>query len=230
MNRPLLLTAGILVVLAPAGYANSAARRATMTGSGGDGRCTVTVSVDHAAEIEISGDKGLLTTTAGQPAAWNRFTCNAPLPRNPVDFRVVRLGGRGTVRLIQDPLRTGGRAVIQINYSQSGRTNYSFDLQWRTPGGGAWQPGPPSRPAPVPDGFPIRASIRVCQDSVTDELNQRGYSYIVFDRTSSDNSAGRIDWITGYASGQKGFRTASFSFKCSVDSRYGKIRSVDVHR
>ncbi len=230
MNRSLLLTAGILVVLAQAGYANSAVRRATMTGNGGDGRCTVTVTVDHAAEIEISGDKGLLTTTVGQPAAWNRFTCNAPLPRNPVDFRVVRLGGRGTVRLIQDPRRTGGRAVIQINDSQSGRANYSFDLQWRTPGGGAWQPGPPPRPAPVPDGFPIRASIRVCQDSVTEELNERGYSYIVFDRTSSDNSSARVDWITGYASGQKGFRTASFSFTCSVDSRYGKIRSVDVSR
>ncbi len=113
--------------------------------------------MDHAAEVEISGDNGLLTTIAGQPAVWRRFQCNAPLPRNPADFRLVRLDGRGTLRLVQEPGGTRGRAVIQINDPKGGRANYAFDLQWRGMGH-----------APGPGGFPMPRAIRACQDLVTD--------------------------------------------------------------
>src|ERR1700733_1059673 len=130
MNKPILLTAVVLSALIQAAPANPVSRRATITGGGGNGRCTIEVSVDHAAEVEISGDNGLLTTVAGQPAAWHRFQCNTALPRNPPDFRFVKINGRGTVRLLQDPRNTGGRAVIHISDPQGGRGNYAFDLQW----------------------------------------------------------------------------------------------------
>ena len=106
MNTQILLSAAILAVLVQPAHANPLPLRATMTGGGGDGRCTIEVSVDHAAEVEITGDNGLLTTTAGQPALWRRFQCNAPMPRNPVDFRFVGINGRGTMRILQDPRRT----------------------------------------------------------------------------------------------------------------------------
>ena len=234
MNKPILLTAVVLSALIQAAPANPVSRRATITGSGGNGRCTIEVSVDHAAEVEISGDTGLLTTTAGQPAAWRRFQCNAPLPRNPVDFRFGGVNGRGTVRLIQDPRSTGGRAVVQITDPQGGRASYAFDLQWRGPGGGGgggWTPGSPSpSPGHGPGGFPMARAIQICQDSVTDRLKRDGYSYITFERTIPDNNPGRNDWVTGRVNAKRGFGTTRFSFSCSVDFRSGRVRSVDVSR
>jgi hypothetical protein len=205
--------------------ANPVSRRATITGGGGNGRCTVEVSVDHSAEVEISGDRGLLTTTAGQPATWRRFQCNTPLPRNPVDFRLGGTNGRGTVRLIQDPRSTGGRVVVQITDRQGGRATYSFDLQWRGPrNGGGWTPGH------GPGGFPMARAIQICQDSVTGRLNRDGYSYVTFERTFPDDNPGRNDWVNGRASAKRGFETTRFWFSCSVDFLSGRVRSVDVNR
>jgi hypothetical protein len=238
VNKTIFVCAVTCLSFVPAVHANPMSRRATITGSGGNGRCTIEVSVDHAAEVEISGDNGLLTTVAGQPAAWRRFQCNAPLPRNPPDFRFVKINGRGTVRLLQDPRNTGGRAVIHVSDPQGGRGNYTFDLQWggRNGGGwngGGWTPGPPDpRPGhgPNPGGFPTARAIQVCQNSVTDRLNQRAYSSVRFWRTASDNNSGRHNWISGTASAIRGHETTWFSFSCSVDSYSGRVHSVDVRR
>jgi hypothetical protein len=238
VNIQAFLSAAILVLLIPPAQANPASRRATITGVGGNGRCTIEVSVDHAAEVEVSGDTGLLTTIAGQPAVWRRFQCNAPMPPHPVDFRFVRISGRGTVRLLQDPRSTGGRAVIRIDDPQGGRGGYTFDLQWRGPGGGGWTPpGPPrppsghwpgSGPGPGPGGFPMARAIRICQDSVTNRLNRDGYQYVNFERTIPNNNPGRNDWVIGKVSGKRGFETRWFSYSCSVDFSSGRVRSVDV--
>jgi hypothetical protein len=217
MNKQIVFSAVVLSVLMQPAPANPVSRRATITGGGGNGRCSIEVSVDHAAEVEISGDTGFLTTTAGQPAAWRLFQCNVPMPRNPVDFRFGRTNGRGTVRLTQDPRSTGGRTVVQITDPQGGRAIYSFDLQWRGPrdGGG---------------GFPMARAIQICQDSVTNRLNRDGYSYVTFERTIPDDNPGRNDWVNGRASAKRGFETTRFWFSCSVDFRSGRVRSVDVNR
>jgi len=237
VNKFIFLSTAILGVLMPVAQANPVSRRATLTGGGGNGRCTIEVSVDDSAEVEVSGDMGLLTTISGQPAEWRRFQCNAPLPPKPVDFRFVRIGGRGAIRLIQDPRSTGGRAVIHIDDPQRSRGVYTFDLQWRGPGGGGWTPGPPPPqpghwPSPGsgagPGGFPTARAIRLCQDSVTTRLNRDGYHYVNFDRTSPVDNPGRHDWIKGTASGKRGFGTTWFSFSCSVDFGSGRVRSVDV--
>jgi hypothetical protein len=237
VNKHILLGATILVGLIQPAHANPVSRRATITGGGGNGRCTIEVTVDHEAEVEVSGDTGLLTTIAGQPADWHRFQCNAPLPSNPVDFRFVRINGRGNARLVQDPRSTGGRAVIHINDPQGGRGGYTFDLQWRGgPGGGGWTPGPSFPPAaghgagPSPGGFPMARAIRMCQDSVTNRLNRDGYQYVTFERMTPVDNPGRHDWITGTAIGKRGFGTTWFSFSCSVDFGSGRVRSVDVRR
>jgi hypothetical protein len=113
------------------------------------GRCTVEVNVDGAAEVEISGNHGVVTTIAGQPAHWLRFQCTEPLPSCPIDFRFVGTDGRGAARLCQDPRNTGGRAVIHINDGRGGRGGYTFDLWWRWSGRGDWAPGP-AHPTPGP--------------------------------------------------------------------------------
>jgi hypothetical protein len=237
MNKQIFLSAAILSLFILAAQANPVSRRAAITGGGGNGRCTIEVSVDHAAEVEISGDLGLLTTTGGQQSDWRRFQCNAPLPRNPVDFRFIRIAGRGAARLVQDPRSTGGRAVIQINDPQGGRGGYTFDLQWRGPASGGWTPGPPGPPPGQgpgpghwPGGFPMAKAIQACQDSVTDRLNRDGYSYVSFERTIPDNNPGRNDWVTGRVSAKRGLENRRFSFSCSVDFRSGRVRSVDVSR
>jgi hypothetical protein len=214
--------------LLQAAHANPVPRRATITGGGGNGRCTIEVIVDGSAEVEVSGDSGLLTTVSGQTSAWRRFQCNTPLPRHPADFRLSKLSGRGTVRLTQDPRNTGGRAVIHIGDPQAGRGNYTFDLQWQR-NRGVWPPGPPM-PVPGPGAFPMARVVRMCQDSVTDRLNQDGYSYITFERTTPDDNPGRHDWVTGTAKATRRFETRWFSFSCSVDFRAGIVRSVDVSR
>jgi hypothetical protein len=163
MNMQAFQAAAVLAALMPSGHANPVSRRGIITGAGGDGSCTIEVTVDGAAEVEVSSDMGLLTTTSGQPAVWRRFQCNTPLPAKPVDFRLVRIdANRGSIRLLQDPRSTGGRAVIRINDPKGGRGVYTFDLQWRGPGGGGWAPGPSVPPLghwPAPGGFPMAKAI-----------------------------------------------------------------------
>ncbi len=236
MCKQIFLGAVILAGLMQTANANPVSRRAAITGGRGNGRCTIEVTVDGAAEVEISGDLGLLTTLSGQPAAWRRFQCNAPLPRNPADFRFARIAGRGPMRLLQDPRSTGGRAVIHISDPQGGRGVYSFDLQWGGSRGGGWAPGPPAPPppghwpSPGPGGFPMARAIRVCQDSVTDRLNRDGYQYVNFERIIPDDNPSRHDWVVGSVSASRGYGSTWFSFSCSVDFSSGRVRSVDVRR
>lgn len=230
MNQQMFLAAAILAALLQPAHANPVPRQATITGVGGNGRCSIEVNVDGAAEVEVSGDSGLLTTMGGQPAEWRRFQCNVPLPQNPPDFRFVRINGRGTMGLIQDPRSTRGRAVIRINDPKGGRGVYAFDFQWRSSGGGPSAPAQGPWPSPGPGAFPMARAIRICQDAVTDWLNGNGYPYVTFERTIPDNTPGRHDWVTGTVNGKRRFAVDRFSFSCSVDFSSGRVRSVDVRR
>jgi hypothetical protein len=107
-------------------------RRASIVGSQGDeGKCTIEVRVDIAAEIEVNGDMGRIRTLSGQPANWVRFECSGPIPRNPSDFRFKGIDGRGNVQLIRDPMSTRGTAVVRIEDPKGGSEGYTFDLLWR---------------------------------------------------------------------------------------------------
>ncbi len=230
MSKQAFFRIALLAVLIPSIRANTESRRATIVGGGGGtGKCTIEVSVDDGAEVEVTGDTGLLRTISGQTASWRRFQCSTPLPRNPVDFRFIKVRGRGSARLIGDPRSNGGRAVVHIADPKGGRENYIVDLQWRAGG------GPPPGPPPPPPGrgpgrVPMAKAIRICQDSVTNRLTRDGYSAISFERTTPDDNPGRNDWVIGRVTGQRGSGTKRFSFSCSVDFSSGKVRSVDVRR
>jgi hypothetical protein len=104
-------------------------RRAEIRGGGGDGKCTIEVNVDGAAEVEIRGDHGRLRTLAGERAVWRRFVCNDVMPPNPRGFRFRGIDGRGRQELVQEP-RRGSPAVIRIEDPKGGREGYTFDLEW----------------------------------------------------------------------------------------------------
>lgn len=120
--------------------------RASITGGGGDGKCTIEVNVDGVAMVEVFQDQGRLITESGQPAEWRRMQCNQRMPANPYDFRFRGIDGRGNVSLVRDPAQNRGVALIRIEDRQGGREGYTFDLEWR--GGG--DPGPA---AGAPGGY-----------------------------------------------------------------------------
>jgi uncharacterized protein YfkK (UPF0435 family) len=105
-------------------------RRATFRGGNpNEGKCTIEVVVDGAAEVEVRGDTAVMRNLSGQPPQWRRFECSGPLPANPGNFRFKGIDGRGRQQLIRDP-RSGGSAVVRIEDPDNGSEGYTFDLIW----------------------------------------------------------------------------------------------------
>lgn len=235
VNKQVIVSLLFVVLPLQSLYATSLTRQATITG-GHDvkGKCTIAVDVDGVAELQISGDTGVLTTLSGQTAAWRRFQCSQPLPRNPGDFNLVGINSRGDIRLVRDPRANRGSAVIRIHDRKSGRAAYTFDMQWRGYGGGhSWPSAPPPFPPshyPGSGGDPTAGSIQLCHDAVTNRLNRDGYRYLAFERTIPDRNPGRNDSIIGLVNGRRGFEVTRFSFSCSVDFWSGRIRSLDMQQ
>ncbi len=118
--------------------AQQVSRRANITGNAVDGKCTIEVNVDGAAEVEVQGSEGRMRNLSGQPAVWRRFVCDGQMPANPHDFRFRGIDGRGSVQLVQDPRQNGGRIVFRIEDPQGGREGYTVDLEWRGSSDGRW--------------------------------------------------------------------------------------------
>ncbi len=251
MNIRFFLSTALLAAAAIPAHAVTLPFRANIYGNAVDGKCTIEVDVDGAAEIEVFGDRGLLHTLSGQTAVWRRFECNGVMPSNPGDFRFSGVDGRGTQTLLRDPRHGGGRAVVRIDDPKSGREGYTFDLEWHGGRGGAWGPGPVQgyRPGPVEeyrsgpayidgrrygydrnDGRGPGRAINVCESAVTARLERDGYGYVQFVHTDVDDDSGRNNWIVGTVEAQRGRRTTTFGFSCSVDFNRGVVTSVDVGR
>lgn len=108
-------------------------RTAEIRGGGGDGKCTVELTVDDVAEVEIRGRDAKVRTVSGSPASFRRFECNQELPNRPSDFRFKGVDGRGRQNMVRSA-SDGGRAVIRIEDSKGGSEGYTFDIFWS--GGG----------------------------------------------------------------------------------------------
>jgi hypothetical protein len=239
-KHPLLFAATIMGCVLPLHAATVQSFRANITGGGGDGgKCTIEVEVDDSAEVEISGDQGIIRTLSGSPSRWRRFQCTSPLPRNPGDFRFRGIDGRGEVRLIREPL-DGGRAIVSIRDSQGGREGYTFDLEWR--GGDFGRGGDPGRGGFPGGGYPDRRNqggnrftaaqaINVCKDAARDKA-QRDYGVreVDFLDVNPDNNPGRNDWVVGSFEGRGRGNRDRFTFACSVNFNNGRVRSVEVRR
>ena len=126
MHRRYFCAAVTLMSMAAIVNAQNSQRRANIIGGGSpdQGKCTVEVVVDGAAEIEIRGDTATMRNLSGQPPQWRRFECNAPMPANPGEFRfAASMQQPATVR---DP-RNGGSAVGNRD-RDNGSEGYTFDI------------------------------------------------------------------------------------------------------
>ena len=104
-------------------------RTANIHGGNGGGKCTLELVVDGAAEVEIRGRNARIRTREGRRATWTRFDCNRPMPRNPVNFQVRGIDGRGKQQLLRAP-GPDGPAVVLIEDEKGGREGYTFDITW----------------------------------------------------------------------------------------------------
>jgi hypothetical protein len=226
-------------------------RRANMVGGGtrDQGRCSLEVTVDAVAQVEIRGDNATLRNLQGQPPQWRRFECTAPLPPNPINLQLSPQAGRGREFMVSEP-RNGNGAVIQIEDPQDGPGVYAFDLYWGERGGPAtgfnerrddrrddrsFRNDQPFEGPGVPDRGPGRRfteneAVQVCQDSIRDQAIRRfGTQNIDLRRTSLDDNPGRRDWVNGelVVRGRFG-RQYFYRFACSVDFDRGQVRSARI--
>jgi hypothetical protein len=226
-------------------------RRASIVGGGGDqGRCTIEVEVDGAAEVSVSGDQGNLRTLNGQPAVWRRFECTGMPPRNPADFRFQGVDGRGKVDLVSDPRGRGG-AVIRIEDPEGGREGYTFELQWTggsSTDGGLGQDGGFGRNdrrrgadnrRGRDDTYSRRdeglsrgnneQAVQACRDAITDRISRDGYTRVNIRSAQVDNNPGRNDYIVGTAVARGRGSMVDFEFSCAMNINNGRVRSVQLN-
>ena len=97
-----------------------------------DGYCDVRVIVDNVAEVGLRGERVLVRTLQGAPARDAGTTCTAPLPRTgATNIRVRGMEGRGSAQLMEQPNQQNGyAAVIRIQDSQAGASEYRFRIDW----------------------------------------------------------------------------------------------------
>jgi hypothetical protein len=211
--------------------AQSAERRANLTGGGGNdaGKCTIEVSVDGSADVEIRGDRGFLRTISGQPAQWRRFECSGPMPVSPAEFRFSGVDGRGRQELIQDPRRASGAAVVRIQDANGGSEGYTFDLVWRgggvstSPMGQPW--GGRERNGRADDG------ARACEEAVRERANQQyGLRDIEFRNLNANDNPGSNDRVVGSFDARRGNDRDQYRFSCSVDMASGRVRGVEINQ
>ncbi len=233
-----LLTAGIV-------NGQTVPRRANLTGAASPDRgvCTVEVTVDNAAEIEIRGINGTLRNLAGQMPEWVRFDCTGVMPVNAANFRFTGVSGRGSQELVRAP-QNGGSAVIRIQDPSSGAGRYVFELAWgagvdrQVPGGfpGAGYStdgrGLGDRDARPSVRYTTEQAVRVCQDAVRQQAWTRFHSAnIAFRTTTLDDNPGRADWVTGLLDIRLGYdRDETYRFSCSVNFETGEVRSAQLDR
>ncbi len=207
-----------------AGSLSAEQRRAAIRGGGGpdQGKCTIEVVVDGAAEVEIRGDTANLRNLSGRPPQWRRFECTGVMPRNVTNFRFSGVDGRGRQELVRDP-RDGGVAVVRIEDPDNGSEGYTFDIEWNNRG------GYPSG-GPVGGRFSVDQAVRVCQDAIRQQAAERlRASNIVFRRTAIDDNPGRNDWVVGTFEVRRGYdRDEVYRFSCSVNFENGRVRSADI--
>jgi hypothetical protein len=112
-KRVLFSLTAVSLVAMPLCAQGSRGARIVGGGNGMEGKCTIEVVVDGAAEVDVQGANATLRNLTGQPPQWRRFECTSPIPPNPVNFRFHGVDGRGRQELVRDP-RNGGPAVVRI--------------------------------------------------------------------------------------------------------------------
>ena len=106
-------------------------QRVAIVGGGNSnvGQCTISVTVDGKVQVDVLGADGMLRNLAGGTPQWRRFECTVPMPPNPSNFQFTPVSGRGHQNLTLAP-RNGGPAVVRIEDTEGGASEYTFRLSW----------------------------------------------------------------------------------------------------
>lgn len=234
MQKKITMTVAALALSVTAVSAQTYQRRATMTGNANanEGKCTIEVVVDGAAEVTIQGDYATIRNLSGQTPQWRRFECNRVMPNNPADFRFRGIDGRGSQDLVRSA-QGGGPAVIRIEDRDGGAEGYTFDVMWS---GGVGAYNSSDRYGGVYNDGGYRGpnysgnidSQRMCEDAIVREASRRFNTndirfvdfQMVNDRARRDRFEGRFEVSRG------GFgRSDVYSYACTVNERNGRVQA-----
>jgi len=88
--------------------------------------------VDGVDEIIISGASASVRHVNGNQPREVRASFSAPMPRSPVDAKLIWVNGRGLVDIVQQPSAANGyTTIVRIDDSlKSGDKRYEFTLRW----------------------------------------------------------------------------------------------------
>jgi hypothetical protein len=101
--------------------------------------------VDEQAIISCRQQSCVSSASEGAPVADEHFKFTRPLPNRDTDIRLEDPGGRGDIRLIEQPRqRNNYTARVSIRDPQAGAGEYSFTLVWN-------RPGSKEAASPIPD-------------------------------------------------------------------------------
>ena len=105
-------------------------------GGAGTGRATWSGRVDNVAQIVLQGNSLTVRDVTGSGLQTSNQNVSGALPRRPVTINANKFGGRGTVRVVQQPDRSNGfTAIVEIADPRSGADNYRVDIDWQYSGG-----------------------------------------------------------------------------------------------
>ena len=208
-------------------------------GNSNQGKCTVEVTVDGAAQVEIRGTSATLRNLSGQPAQWRRFECNAAMPPNPSNFRFQGIDGRGRQTLIREP-RNGGVAVVEIEDKDNGAEGYTFDILWDSRGGyndgenGRYNRNQP----PIAGNGPVYRDNNQNRDRADDQYrgnNRDGGYYRQYNHGFAREEAIRICQQEVFRQAEQRFRANDIHFlQTRTDDNPGRedwvVGRIDVHR
>src|SRR5689334_9484803 len=99
--KALLVTAAGVAAMALPALSQTTYRRATLVSSGDPaiGRCTVSLTVDGAADVEFRGGGATLRNVTGKPPRFQDMECTGRLPDSPAGLRVRAVDGNGRLTL-----------------------------------------------------------------------------------------------------------------------------------
>jgi hypothetical protein len=87
--------------------------------------------IDDEVEISVQGDRADVRTISGASTMGGPGQFTSPLPKQPVNVRVSKKRGRGTVEVVQQPAkRNGFTAVIRIRDPKGGSDDYELEVVW----------------------------------------------------------------------------------------------------
>ena len=104
-------------------------------GGGASGSATWSGRVDNVVQLTLQGNNLRAQDMTGSGMTTTYQNVNGYLPRRPVTVNANKFGGRGNVRVVQQPNRTNGfTAIVEISDPRGGADNYRVDINWQATG------------------------------------------------------------------------------------------------